>query len=149
VAWVLMPVPKVPKLDLRRQFGHLYRPSARRVGLVDVPDMLFIMIDGEVSPGEGPGDSTGFQQAVGSLYAVGYTMKFACRLQAQDPVDYRVMPLEGTWTAGQGEFQPSAPGPWRYTLMILHPDHITSQMLEKAVAEAAQRGCSHSRTPGC
>ena len=39
-------------LDLRKQWKHLYAPSARKVELVDVPELKFIMIDGRIEPRE-------------------------------------------------------------------------------------------------
>jgi hypothetical protein len=134
-----MPLPKVPRIDLRRQFANLYRPSARRAELVDMPDLAFIMIDGETAAGCEPGSSPEFQRAVGAIYAIGYTLKFASRLRAQDPIDYPVMPLEGLWSSGSEGFDLKAREPWEYTLMIMQPDHITAEMLEGAVAEAGRK----------
>ncbi len=42
------------ELDLRKQFRHLYAPSAKKVELVDVPEFKFVMIDGRIEPGEAP-----------------------------------------------------------------------------------------------
>jgi hypothetical protein len=134
-----MPLPQVPKVDLRRRFGHLYRPSARVAELVDVPDLLFLMTEGEVPAGDEPGSSAEFQQAIGALYSIGYTLKFASRLRAQDPIDYPVMPLEGLWSSRSGEFALQAGEPWDYTLMMMQPDHITAGMLEEAVAAAGRK----------
>ena len=41
---------KIPKLDLRKQYKEFYLPSAKEVGLVDVPEFLFIALDGRVKP---------------------------------------------------------------------------------------------------
>jgi hypothetical protein len=36
------------KLDLARQYKELYRPSAKEVVVVDVPELQFIALDGVI-----------------------------------------------------------------------------------------------------
>ena len=38
------------KLDLKKELRHLYKPSAREVSVVDVPEMKYLMIDGIGDP---------------------------------------------------------------------------------------------------
>ena len=38
------------KIDLRKQWKHLYKPSAKKIEIVDVPPMNFLMIDGQGDP---------------------------------------------------------------------------------------------------
>jgi hypothetical protein len=38
------------KLDLKKENKKLYNPSAKEVSIVDVPEMNFLMIDGEGDP---------------------------------------------------------------------------------------------------
>ena len=38
------------KVDLKKELKHLYGPSAKEVSVVDVPHMIFLMIDGEGRP---------------------------------------------------------------------------------------------------
>jgi len=42
------------KLDLKKELKHLYRPSAKKVEVVNVPQFDFVMIDGQFEPGETP-----------------------------------------------------------------------------------------------
>jgi len=35
------------KIDYKKLLKHLYKPSARKVEVVDVPQMNFLMVDGE------------------------------------------------------------------------------------------------------
>jgi hypothetical protein len=58
------------KIDLRKKYKHLYKPSARKVEVVDVPPFRFAMIDGQIEPGHGPGDSPSFQLALEALYGI-------------------------------------------------------------------------------
>ena len=41
------------KLDLRKQLKQLYQPSAKKVEVVDVPPLLFAMIDGAIGSNQG------------------------------------------------------------------------------------------------
>ena len=123
------------KLDLRKELKHLYNPSARRVEVVDVPRFNFVMIDGVIEPGHGPGSSPGFQEAMQALYGASYTLKFMSKLRKDDPVDYPVMALEGLWWVESGQFSFTRMDNWMYTLMIMHPDHITQAMFEDAVQQ--------------
>jgi len=38
------------KIDLKRELKHLYSASSKKVEIVDVPKMNFLMIDGEGDP---------------------------------------------------------------------------------------------------
>ncbi len=82
-------------LDLRKQWKHLYAPSAKKVELVDVPELKFVMLDGRIEPGEAPGSSPGFGEAMAALCGAAYTLKFMSKLRKEDPIDYPVMALEG------------------------------------------------------
>ncbi len=47
-------VERMKKLDLKKELKHLYRPSAKKVEVVNVPQFNFVMIDGQFEPGETP-----------------------------------------------------------------------------------------------
>ena len=128
---------KIPKLDLRKQYEEFYLPPAKEVILVDVPEFLFIAVDGAVEAGVRPGDSEVFREAMGAMYGVGYSLKFMSKLRSGDPIDFTVMPIEGLWSTESGakfDFD------WResslYTLLMMQPDHVTSTMFEQAVADS-------------
>jgi len=130
------------KLDLRKQWKHLYAPPAKKVELVDVPELKFVMIDGRIEPGQAPGTSPGFEEAMGALYGAAYTLKFMSKLRKEDPIDYPVMALEGLWWVEGEEFDISTAWEaftdrWVYTLVIMQPDHITPVMFADALAQAA------------
>ena len=123
------------KIDLRKELKRFYQPSAKQVAVVDVPAFQFVMIDGEIEAGVLPGDSPAFQQAVEALYGIAYTLKFASKLRKIDPSDYTVMGLEGLWWVEDGEFNINDATGWRWTAMILQPDHITLEMYQEALAQ--------------
>ena len=127
------------KLDLRKELKHLYAPSAKKVEMVDVPRFQFVMIDGLIEPGLLPGSSPGFKDAMGALYGATYTLKFISKLRKADPIDYPVMALEGLWWVEGGEFSFESKDPWSYTVMILQPDHITSEMFAEALGQLRKK----------
>lgn len=122
------------KHDLRQEFKHLYSPTARQVQFVDVPALQFVMIDGAIEAGHGPGTSPAFEAALGALYGVAYTLKFAAKQRRENPIDYPVMALEGLWWVEDGAFSLSKPDNWLWTAMIMQPDAITQADFEEAVA---------------
>jgi hypothetical protein len=127
------------KLDLRKQYKHLYQPSARKVSVVDVPPFKFAMMDGEIEPDHSPGDSPSFQQALEALYGVTYTLKFMSKLRQANPIDYTVMALEGLWWVEDGRFDITRPGNWYWTAMMMQPDHITEEMFQEALAQLRRK----------
>lgn len=128
------------KLDLRSQLRVLYSASAKQPTLVDVPAFQYAMVDGVVEAGKSPGDSEQFQQALGALYAVSYTLKFMSRLDPTRPIDYPVMALEALWWSEDCEFDVSRRKALSWRAMILQPPHITPAMFRQAVRRARERG---------
>lgn len=122
------------KLDLRKQYKHLYHPSAKKVEVVEVPSLQFAMVDGAIPPDERPGDSADFHDAVAALYGISYTLKFMLKKRAEAPIDYPVMWLEGLWATASGKYDPAARDTWLYTAMIMQPDIITPELFEEAQA---------------
>ncbi len=129
----------MPKMDLRKELKYLYAPSAKQVALVDVPEFQFAQIDGAIEPGQAPGTSPAFEQAMSALYGITYTLKFMSKQRADDPIDYTVMTLEGLWWVEEGEFDITQPGNWRWTMMILQPEHITPAMFAEGLAQLRKK----------
>lgn len=120
-------------LDLKKQFKHLYQPSAKKVEIVKVPRLQFAMIDGAIEKGRGPGDSPGFQAAIQALYGVSYTLKFMLKKRKANAIDYPVMALEGLlWLTAGEVFDITIKDNWSYTLMIMQPEVITQEIFKEA-----------------
>jgi len=80
----------MPKIDIKRQLKHLYRPSAKVFSVVDVPEMNFLMADGQGDPTT----SQEYQEAIEARYSVAYQIKLMDK--GGDPeLDYVVLALEG------------------------------------------------------
>jgi len=127
------------KIDLKKQYKHLYLPSAKKVSLVEVPAFQFVMVDGRMEIDETPETSTAFHQAMQALYGLAYTLKFNSKLRQQNPIDYTVMSLEGLWWMESGRFDSQRQEPWLWTMMIMQPDHIDRAMFESALAQVQEK----------
>lgn len=123
------------KLDLKRELKHLYLPPAKKVVTVDVPAMDFLMVDGQGDPNTSPA----YAAAIEALYAVSYALKFAVK-RSSLAIDYGVMPLEGLWWADDmSDFVTGDRSRWKWTMMIMQPQFVTSDMVDEAVAAAEKK----------
>ncbi len=117
------------KVDYKKEHKDLYSSSAKKVSIVDVPQMDFLMIDGAGDPNT----SREFQEAVEALFSVSYTLKFMIK-KGEWGVDYGVMPLEGLWWADDmSQFNVEAKDSWKWTLMIMQPEFITGVLIAEAM----------------
>jgi hypothetical protein len=141
-------MPDLVKLDLKRQLKHLYLPSAKEVAAVEVPEMQFAMVDGQIEAGAMPGDSPAFAEAIGALYGMSYTLKFMSKKRVEDPIDYTVMALEGLWSTPTGQLDYTGPEGWTWTLMIMQPEHITRDMFAEALEQLQKKRAKEGQLPG-
>jgi hypothetical protein len=107
--------------------------------LVEVPEMQFAMIDGQIEPGVSPGDSPEFAGSLAALFGISYTLKFVSKLRPVDPIDYTVMALEGLWTTPGGGTDYATSNEWLYTLMMMQPDHITQEMFAEGAEQLREK----------
>lgn len=120
-------------LDLRKQYKDLYKPSAKKPAIIEVPRLQFAMIDGAIEKGHSPGNSPGFQEAVQALYGISYTLKFTFKQRKTNAIDYPVMALEGLLWLTEGDvFDINIKDNWSYTLMIMQPEIVTQEIFEAA-----------------
>ena len=119
------------KVDFKKELKHLYRPSAKKVEIIEVPTMNFLMVDGEGDPNT----SQAFQEAVEALYPVSYALKFMVKKGAIG-IDYGVLPLEGLWWADDmSSFSAENKANWKWTLMMMQPDFVDEEMVRKAIEQ--------------
>ena len=114
------------KVDYKKELKHLYKSSAKNVEIVDVPKMSFLVIAGQGDPN----NSEEFKESVEALFALSYTMKFMVKKEME--IDYGVMPLEGLWWVDDmSKFDVNHKEDWEWTVMIMQPELITNEILEK------------------
>jgi len=123
------------KIDLKLDMKHLYQASAKAVVQVEVPALIFLMIDGIGDPNT----SSAYAQAVEALFAVSYAAKFLVKKGPQ-ALDYAVMPLEGLWWADDmAAFAGGDKSQWQWTMMILQPHFVSGDTIDRAMAETRKK----------
>ena len=132
------------KLDLKKQWKHLYQRKAGTIVAVDVPPLTYLMVDGEGDPNT----SQAFQEAIEALYSLSYTLKFTLK-KSPRAIDYGVMPLEGLWWADDPRvFHQADKSTWKWTAMILQPEFIAQAEVDAALTKCARRR-TPPRSTGC
>lgn len=127
-------VRKMTKIDLKKENKELYNPSIKEPSLISVPEMKFLMIDGEGDPNT----SQEYQDAMEALFPVSYKVKFISKKEKSQ--DYVVMPLEGLWWVDNMEdFSIEDKSSWKWTAMIRQPDFISKRMINEAIEEVEKK----------
>jgi hypothetical protein len=130
----------VKTIDLKKTLKPFYTASAAKPTLVDVPPMKALMIDGQGDP-----NGAAFQEAVGTLYSVAYTLKFT--FKKEKSIDYPVMALEGLWCADDPAFFMSGErDKWRWTVFVVLPDAVEKKDVAAAV-DAVRKKAKFPRFP--
>ena len=125
----------VEKLDLRKKLKPLYQPGAKTPVIVEVPRMRFLTIGGVGGIGEAE-----FRAAMQALFTLGYSVKFAAKSDLD--LDYPVMAPEGVyWDADDpaGELPQGRPDKMAWKLMLMVPDEIKPEFIERVRADAMNR----------
>ena len=119
--------------DVKKERRDLYAPKPGDVGVVDVPEMRFLMVDGHGDPNT----SVAYREAVEALYTTSYAVRAV--LKARGRV-HTVAPLEGLWSAEDwAAFRTRDKGAWDWTMMIAQPDWTTPEVVDEAVAAARRK----------
>jgi hypothetical protein len=123
------------KIDFKKEWKHLYQPSAKEFVVVDVPPMNFLMIDGHGDPNT----AQEYKDAVEALYAVAFRIKFISKNEVGR--DYVVPPLEGLWWAEDMETFTTGrdKSAWDWTMMIMQPEWVTPEMFEEALKQVEKK----------
>ena len=123
------------KIDYKKELKNLYSSSAEKVEVVELPQMNFLMIDGEGDPNT----SQSFQDAIDVLYPLSYTLKFIIK-RGEIGIDYGVLPLEGLWWADDmSSFSVDNKENWKWTLMIMQPELVKKEMVATAIEEVRKK----------
>jgi len=123
------------KVDFKKVLKEFYSPkNTDSWQLVDVPEMNFLMVDGEGNPNT----AQSFADAIGALYPVSYALKFMSKKELGK--DYGVSMLEGLWYADDmAIFEKAEKDSYKWTLMVMQPEWITAAMVEDAIQQVAAK----------
>ncbi len=124
------------KIDLTKQYKNLYK-AKKDPELVEVPEFTFVTIEGAGNPG-----NEGFRFAMEALYPAVYGIKFAIKKGDTDldPIDFKVMPMEGQWWADDPqEFIKMNKDNWYWKIMINVPGFVSKQIFSDIVEKVRQK----------
>lgn len=124
--------------DFRKEYKEFYLPP-RKPQLVELPAMTYLAVRGKGDPNVEGG---AYQQAVGILYTLAYTLKMSYKgsRKIEGYFDYVVPPLEGFWEQdGIEGFDYRQKDKFQWISVIRLPDFIAREDFDWAVAEAARK----------
>ena len=124
--------------DFKKEYKEFYMPK-RQPEIVNVPKANYIAVRGKGNPNEEGG---AYQQAVGVLYAVAYTLKMSHKsdYRIEGFYDYVVPPLEGFWwQEGVDGIDYSDKSTFCWISVIRLPDFITKKDFDWAKETASKR----------
>ena len=124
--------------DFKKEYRAFYLPK-NRPELVRVPAMNYVAVRGQGDPNV-PGGA--YQQAIGVLYAVAYTLKMSHKTdhRIQGFYDYVVPPLEGFWQQeGGGGIDYGRKDAFRWISAIRLPDFVSREDLGWAIQAASEK----------
>jgi hypothetical protein len=125
-----------PPINFRKDTSYKATPLPQ---LIDVPEMLFVTVDGRGAPEptEGAGD-TQFQKAMQAMFGIVYTIKFWDKKHTP-PAGYakfNLAPLEALWWFEDGtQFDATRAGDWQWRVMIRLPEFVTPEYFDEVVRE--------------
>lgn len=122
--------------DYKKEYREFYMP-AKTPAILTVPPMNYIAVRGQGDPNAEGG---AYQQAIGLLYAIAYTIKMSKKgsRQIAGYFDFVVPPLEGFWQQDGVQGADFAhKEQFRWISLIRLPDFVTKADFDWAVSAAA------------
>ena len=124
--------------DFKKEYKEFYMPKSKPE-IVTVPKANYIAVRGKGDPNDEGG---AYQQAVGILYAVAYTLKMSYKTdyRIEGFFDYVVPPLEGFWWQdGVDGIDYSDKSTFNWISVIRLPDFVTRKDFDWAVKTAEKK----------
>jgi len=124
------------KVDFKKKYKEIYAPSAKKPEIVHVPAFQYAVLSGIGDPNT----SKAFSDAIEALFGLSYTISMSYKkdeLIIPGFYNYTVPPLEGVWDTADGEeFDKNKKDNLKWTIGIMQPEFVTSEVFEKAVGIA-------------
>lgn len=124
--------------DFKKEYREFYMPK-EKPEIVNIPKANYIAVRGKGNPNEEGG---AYQQAVGVLYAVAYTLKMSYKTnyKIEGFFEYVVPPLEGFWWQDNVEgVDYSNKDTFNWISVIRLPDFVTKADFDWAVKTASKK----------
>ena len=123
---------------LKKEYKEYYRPK-NKPEIINIPSFNYIAVRGKGNPNEKDG---AYQQAIGVLYAVAYTLKMSYKTEykIEGFFEYVVPPLEGFWWQDDVDgIDYSNKDAFNWISVIRLPDFITKKDFDWAVETATKK----------
>lgn len=119
------------KIDFKRELKNEYTASQKEPKLVEMPKLRYLALQGTGNPST----SLMYQEAIETLYAIAYTIKF--RIKKENQIDYGVMPLETLWWLPEGEvrMEEANKSNWCWECLIMQPEFVDEKIVSEAIEE--------------
>ncbi len=125
----------VRKFDYKKVFKEFYSQPAKKVSILKMPKLKYLMINGYGNPNA----SREYKEAIEVLFSLSYNIKFIIK-NSDLKIDYGVMPLESLWwTDNINDFSIDNKSMWKWCSMIMQPDIVTEDYIEKALYEVEKK----------
>ena len=124
--------------DYKKEYKEFYMPK-NKPQIVEVPSMNYIAVRGKGNPNAKDGE---YQQAIGVLYAIAYTLKMSYKTdyKIEGFFEYVVPPLEGFWWQdGVEGVDYSNKDTFQWISVIRLPDFVTEKDFAWAVKTASEK----------
>lgn len=124
--------------DFKKEYKEFYMPK-NKPEIVTIPQMNYIAVRGKGDPNETDG---AYQQAIGVLYSVAYTLKMSYKTdhKIEGFFEYVVPSLEGFWRQdNSGSIDYTDKSAFNWISVIRLPDFITKKDFEWAVETAEKK----------
>ena len=124
--------------DFKKEYKEFYLPK-HKPEIITVPSVNYIAVRGKGNPNEEGG---AYQQALGILYAVAYTLKMSYKTdyKMEGFFEYVVPPLEGFWWQDNVEgVDYSDKSSFQWISAIRLPDFVTKKDLDWAKETAEKK----------
>ena len=124
--------------DFKKEYKEFYLPK-NTPEIITVPRANYIAVRGQGNPNDAGG---AYQQAIGVLYAVAYTLKMSYKTdhRMEGFFEYVVPPLEGFWWQdGVDGVDYGSKDAFRWISVLRLPDFVTKADFDWAVETAAKK----------
>lgn len=124
--------------DFKKEYKEFYMPKSKPE-IVTVPRANYIAVRGQGDPNEEGG---AYQQAIGVLYSVAYTLKMSYKTdhRIEGFFEYVVPPLEGFWwQSNAAALDLTDKSAFQWISVIRLPDFVTQQDFAWAVETASKK----------
>lgn len=126
------------RVDFKKKYREFFNASDKKVLFVKIPDFKYLTIKGKGHPDGNPE----FEQKIGAIYAIAYTLKFMFKdvsLQPEGYFDFVIPPMGARWWTDGMDFSMENKDEWQWELTVMMAEYINDDHLGKAKTEIRKK----------